>query len=58
MLNHVTEHFEKYITETAIQEEILHDKPYKLVDPKAIDDYGKEILLEAKKDGEMDYDLV
>ena len=58
MLGYVIEHFEKYIKETDVQETILDDNlvPENMGGSKAIDDYLKEMLLEAKKSRELEQD--
>ena len=58
MLGYVIEHFEKYIKESDLQETMLDDNPVpeKMGGPKAIDDYLKEMLLEANKSRELEQD--
>ena len=58
MVGYVIEHFEKWIKETDVQETILDDNPVpeNMGGPKAIDDYLKEMLLEAKKSRELEQD--
>ena len=56
MLGYVIEHFEKYIKESDLQETMLDDNPVpeNMGSPKAIDDYLKEMLLQANKSRELD----
>ena len=58
MLGYVIEHFEKYIKESDLQETMLDDNPVpeKIGGPKTIDDYLKEMLLEANKSRELEQD--
>ena len=58
MLGYVIEHFAKYIKETDVQETILDDNPLpeKMGGLKAIDDYLKKLILEAKKPRKLEQD--
>ena len=59
MLGYIIEHFEKYIKESEIQETVLDDNPIPENmgrRPNAIDDYLKEMLLEAKKSRKLEQD--
>ena len=59
MLGYIIEHFEKYIKESEIQETVLDDNPVPENmgrRPNAIDDYLKEMLLEAKKSRKLEQD--